>query len=254
MRLIGAHVVAHETKQALHVGAAGSNAAQVFLGSPRSWTPDPSGEYAAEVPTWVHAPYICNVASDDPLTGTRSRMSLYRTIEATWRYGGRGVVVHPGSCIDLDEGLHRWMLFADALDAKGLPPVPLMLECSAGRGVAQTPEQVAHLWATCTDVTDHPFSVVVDTQHAWAAGWVPADYVQTLKAMGVQVGLLHLNGSKVEQGSYHDRHAIPSSDDDTLGMDAIARTVEVAGHDVPAIFETYAFDSVRDLRQLVTEP
>jgi deoxyribonuclease-4 len=48
---------------------------------------------------------------------------------------------------------------------------------------------------------------VLDTCHAWAAGWDLSTAVEDLRAITGRVDLVHLNNSRDPAGSSRDRHA-----------------------------------------------
>lgn len=240
----------------------GGDAAQVFLGNPHSWEPGYSTKAGprADCPTWVHAPYIVHVASVDPDVRKNSRRLLYKTLENAHAYGAQGVVVHPGGGHDPYEGYERWVEFAQALPAKGVPSVPILLENSAGRGCAQEPHQWMRLWITCDEVSasteDSPsrFGLCLDTQHAWAAGWTPADFLDVGLLMNgaKEPDLVHANGSLVPQDSKADRHANLGSPEDLMGLDYVGELLRDLP-DVPAVLETYGDDSIGLLRAVLRE-
>ena len=85
----------------------GAEAMQVFVSNPRSWAlspGDPGQERALRdhvaatgLPLFVHAPYLINIGSPDPLTRDRSVASLQHSLRRGAGLGARGVVVHTGS-------------------------------------------------------------------------------------------------------------------------------------------------------------
>lgn len=227
-RLVGLHVAAQRVR--FQVESFGGNCAQVFLSSPRNFRPPVlSGVSSEGVPSWVHAAYVVNVASDDPQVRAKSRAKLAMELAAAAQFGARGVVVHPGSCHDESVGRRRWLRFF--LDL-GPFDLPVLLENSAGRGIAQTPEQVVKLANLL-----RPYSqVCLDTCHAWASGWEPVDYLWALeRELGRGcVSLVHANDARYGQGSSRDGHA--HLDEGQIGLDSVAWCVREAG--CPAVCET----------------
>ena len=75
---------------------------------------------------------------------------------------------------------------------------------------------------------------MLDTCHAWAAGWDLATAVDDLRAITGRIDLVHLNNSRDPHGSSRDRHA-PLSE----GEIPTELLVEVArSADCPVILET----------------
>ena len=83
---IGAHVSGRAPLAAAQ--ERGADLIQVFLGEPQSWKKPPPrpdvGELAAsDIPIYVHAPYLVNVASPNNRIRIPSRKILAQTIEAS---------------------------------------------------------------------------------------------------------------------------------------------------------------------------
>lgn len=78
-----------------YAAGVGAEAMQVFVSNPRSWTlsaGDPGQDRAlrdhvaaAGLPLFVHAPYLINVGSPDPLTRERSLASLAHSLRRARR-------------------------------------------------------------------------------------------------------------------------------------------------------------------------
>lgn len=237
-RLLGLHVGADDPMAEL--GPYGGEVAQVFLDSPRSWGGPPEdarGRASNAELTFVHAAYLVNVASDDEQTKDRSRARLGREVHAARAYGARGVVVHAGSCENQGYGWHRWDCwmhdFYDNLHWRDGWPL-VLVENSAGRGIAQTPAQLAALYA----YVDHPqLRLCVDTAHAWSAGYEPFEYVErVVDAVGPEaIALVHANDSAAEFGSGRDVHAPIGRGG--IGLDGVLLALEEVPR-VPAVLET----------------
>ena len=90
---------------------------------------------------------------------------------------------------------------------------------------------LARLWGA---VGEFGAGFVLDTCHAWAAGWDLATAVDDVRAITGRVDLVHLNNSRDPQGSSRDRHA-PLAD----GEIPTELLVEVArSADCPVVLET----------------
>lgn len=241
--MIGLHVGATNPRQ--QVERHGGDCAQVFLASPLRWAgPDPRREWTCDdYPTWTHAAYLVNVCADDEDVRHRSWQRLARELRAAANYGALGVVVHPGTCADANTGRSRWAQF---LDSWGPFDVPVILENSAGRGIAQTPEQLFLLWYT---LREYGAQVCIDSAHAWAAGWRPHLYARQFMRMGGRkpIALLHANDSARGQGSGQDAHA--NVGDGEIGLFDVVELIRETG--APAVCETPSPSSVGVLKAVL---
>jgi deoxyribonuclease IV len=209
--------------------AAGASSAQIFASSPGAWRhPAPLDEAAALVreacrdhciaPLLLHAIYLINLASDDPLLASRSRNSLKATLRAGSMLGATGVITHIGS----HQGRGFEAVAAQVAEAlvEIMADSPedtcLVLENSAGSGgiIGSRLEELAQV----LELAGHNprLKVAVDTAHLCAAGWDLRDMgscVEFVDQFDALIGLdrlaaVHANDSKTEPGSRLDRHAI----------------------------------------------
>ncbi|MBN2624124.1 MAG: TIM barrel protein, partial [Acidimicrobiales bacterium] len=120
--LIGSHV-----KQDDPLGTAaaeGAEVVQIFLGDPQSWKkPQPRDDAellkASDVPVYVHAPYIINLASPNNRVRIPSRKVLQQTCDAAAEIGAEAVIVHGGHVTKDDEptaGFERWRKGIDSIE------------------------------------------------------------------------------------------------------------------------------------------
>jgi deoxyribonuclease IV len=214
---------------------------QVFLADPQGWTapkprPDAADLLASDVTVVVHAPYVLNVATTNNRIRIPSRKLLAAHAKAAGAVGAIGMVVHGGHVLAKDDpaaGVDNWRkTFARQAEDGGFP-VPLLIENTAGGGnaMARDLDALARLWDA---VGEFGAGFVLDTCHAWAAGWDLATAVDDVRAVTGRVDLVHLNNSRDPQGSSRDRHA-PLSD----GQIPTELLVEVArAADCPVVLET----------------
>ncbi len=220
----GAHVsaaggVAKALDRAAQMGA---DAAQIFLSSPRSWSfkpPDPLPDVPALMAMTgitsvvVHASYLINIASLDDALWTKSVSLLSATLQAAHQMGIEAVILHPGSHrgSGLDSVMPRWAsAIGQALEK--LDGVSLLLENTAGGGgtLGRNLDEIALL----ADVANNFGSsgICLDTQHLFASGYdlrdlsTRASLADELHNRFGSVTYLHLNDSKTDVGSNHDRH------------------------------------------------
>ena len=227
---VGAHVPAAGglAKALAHARAAGCEAFQVFVSSPRAWAPpatDPEGDErfraatadAGLGPVFVHAPYLVNFASTNDETWRRSRSLVAATLARAAVIGAAGLVVHAG--YETDGGRARGLVrtreallpLLGAGAGEGRPELLLELTASGKGSMAARFEEAAELLAACGD---HPrLRVCLDTCHAHAAGYdltSPASATavldELLAVVGDRVPLLHCNDTRDPLGARRDRH------------------------------------------------
>jgi deoxyribonuclease-4 len=191
-----------------------ADAVQVFLADPQGWkapAPRPDAEElrAADLTVFVHAPYVLNVASTNNRIRIPSRKLLGQHAAASAAIGAAGMVVHGGHVTGGDDpaaGFDNWRKLFERQAADGGFPVPVLVENTAGgeKAMARELDALARLWEA---VGEFGAGFVLDTCHAWAAGWDLATVVDDVRAITGRIDLVHLNDSRDEAGSMRDRHA-----------------------------------------------
>ncbi|CAN5232047.1 deoxyribonuclease IV [soil metagenome] len=233
--LIGAHVAPSDP---LAVAAAiGADCVQIFLGNPQSWKkPPPRADAdalrAAEVPVYVHAPYLVNVASAESRIRIPSRKILQQTCDAASAIGAAAVIVHGGTVTgeeDVSAGFDRWRKALQQLDSD----VQVLIENTAGgdNSVARRLQSIRQLWEVIGDLGP---GFCMDTCHSWSAGLDLVSSTEALLAITGRIDLVHCNDSRDEQGSSRDRHETLTKGQ--IPVDDILAAVRLAG--APVICET----------------
>ena len=218
-----------------------ADAVQIFLTDPQSYAapkprPDAQAMLAGDVMVVVHAPYMLNVASTNNRIRIPGRKLLAQHAQAAAAIGAPAMVVHGGHVLATDDpavGVDNWRKTFDRQARDGGFPVQLLIENTAGGGnaMARDLDAIARLWEA---VGEFGAGFVLDTCHAWAAGWDLTSAVDDVRAITGRVDLVHLNNSRDPAGSSRDRHA-PLSE----GEIPIELLVEVArSADCPVILET----------------
>ena len=189
-------------------------AVQVFLADPQDWgaprpRPDAEALRAADLTVFVHAPYVLNVASTNNRIRIPSRKLLAQHASASAEIGAAGMVVHGGHVTGGDDpaaGVENWRKLFERQDDAGGFAVPVLIENTAGGDKAMARElgALARLWDA---VGGSGAGFVLDTCHAWAAGWDLTTVVDDVRAITGRIDLVHLNDSRDEAGSTRDRHA-----------------------------------------------
>jgi deoxyribonuclease-4 len=214
---------------------------QVFLADPQGWKapkprPDAEALRASDVMVVVHAPYVLNVATTNNRIRIPSRKLLGQHAAAAAAVGARAMVVHGGHVLAKDDpavGVDNWRkTFARQAEEGGFP-LPILVENTAGGGNAMAREldAIARLWEA---IGEFGAGFVLDTCHAWAAGWDLTTVVDDLRAVTGRIDLVHLNNSRDPAGSSRDRHA-PLSDGE-IPTEVLLEVARAA--DCPVVLET----------------
>jgi deoxyribonuclease IV len=214
---------------------------QIFLTDPQSYAtpkprPDAEALRASDVLVVVHAPYMLNVATTNNRIRVPSRKLLAAHARAAAEIGARALVVHGGHVLAQDDpatGVNNWRKTFAYQEKDGGFPLPLLIENTAGGGnaMARDLEAIARLWEA---IGEFGAGFVLDTCHAWAAGWDLATVVDDIRAITGRLDLVHLNNSRDPHGSSRDRHA-PLAEGE-IPMDLLVEVARVA--DCPVVLET----------------
>jgi deoxyribonuclease-4 len=214
---------------------------QIFLTDPQSYAtpkprPDAEALRSSDALVVVHAPYMLNVATTNNRIRIPSRKLLAAHAQASAAIGAFGMVVHGGHVLAKDDpavGVDNWRKTFDYQAKDGGFPLPILLENTAGGGNAMTRDldALARLWDA---IGDFGAGFVLDTCHAWAAGWDLETAVDDVRAITGRVDLVHLNNSRDPQGSSRDRHA--PLDDGEIPTELLFGVARSAG--CPVVLET----------------
>jgi deoxyribonuclease-4 len=254
---VGAHVPA--ARAFTYAEQVQAESIQIFVSNPRGWAMpviDASTDenfreraIAADLITWVHAPYLINLGSPTIQTYENSLASTSYALLRAARIGAKGVVVHTGSAVDPAHLETAWKQIHDGvmpiLDALADTAPYLLLEPTAGQGqsLCKRLDDLAYYFQA---LENHPkVGICLDTCHVFAAGHdltAPGGVKETLDLLVDVVGpgrlrLIHANDSKDICGALKDRHENIGAG--AIGIDPFADLfthAAVAG--VPLILET----------------
>ncbi len=173
-------------------------------------------------PLVVHANYLINLASPNPVLRVRSIQGFYQEIVRAVALGADYLVIHPGSAPRNEApGADPCAAGVAALAASlkqsvrgvKLGELRILLENTAGQGscVGARLEELRAVLDACPDL---PLGVCIDTAHLFAAGWdirtaegLEAALRDIDRVIGLsRVAVIHTNDSKVPLGSRVDRH------------------------------------------------
>lgn len=212
----------------------GATTIQVFADNPTAWrrrsAPPkelPAFRAALEqhgiTPVAIHAAYLVNLAGDDHEFAARSAAVVEAELRAAPGYGATMVNVHTGSHRETSvaAGIRRLTrTIATVLERieDGPDAAALVLENAAGGGwsVGTSVGELARIAdaAAAMGVPEHRLGFCLDTAHAWGAGIrmhrtdaIDAFLEDFDRRIGLRrLRLVHLNDSRAELGSRHDRH------------------------------------------------
>jgi deoxyribonuclease IV len=218
----------------------GADALQMFISNPQAWQPpkprpDADELRSSEMPVYVHAAYLINIASGNNRVRHPSRKLLQQTCDAAVEIGAAGVVVHGGSCMaeeEPEEGFARWRKALEGLETE----VPLLLENTAGgtNAMCRHFDVLGRLWEAIEGL-DVPLGFCLDTCHTHASGEPLETAVERVKEIIGRIDLVHCNDSRDPAGSGRDRHA--NLGDGEIDPELLATVVAEAGAPV-VIVET----------------
>lgn len=254
---LGAHVPA--SRAFSYADQIGAETIQIFVSNPRGWAMpevDPALDEdfkkranAANLVTFVHAPYLINLGSPTEQTYRNSLASTAYSMERGSRVGAEGVVVHTGSAVDPTHVKQAWKQIHDGLLPllESLPDSApyLLLEPTAGQGqsLVKRLDDLAYYFEA---LENHPkVGICLDTCHVFAAGHdltAPDGVNQTLTLLADVVGperlkLIHANDSKDVCGALKDRHE--NIGDGAIGVEPFAHLLQhplTSG--IPFVLET----------------
>jgi deoxyribonuclease IV len=171
-------------------------------------------------PLAIHANYLINLASIDPVVRPKSIAAFREEIERAQAIGAEYLVVHPGSCAGrgCDEGIAAVALALEsAAEGLGKLRVKVLLENTAGSGAALGSrfEELRQIRDLASDLCELDIGYCLDTCHLLASGFdiVSASGLrETVRQVDATLGLdrvclFHANDSKTPRGSRVDRHA-----------------------------------------------
>lgn len=177
-------------------------------------------KFSSVEPVAIHASYLINIASPDPVLWEKSYQALKVEVERAGLLGIPLITFHPGSHMKSEpsDGLARIAQGVERVlveTAVSAPNTTVCLETMAGQGT-NLGAKFEHLAYILGEVGQHPRAgVCFDTCHVFAAGYdlrTPEAYAATMAEFDTVIGLEHLkvfhfNDSKFELGQNKDRHA-----------------------------------------------
>jgi deoxyribonuclease IV len=207
----------------------GANALQIFSSSPRMWDRGSARIGEADAtrfrdrrrelklgPLVIHANYLINLASPNPVLRVRSIQAFHQEIVRATALGADFLVVHPGcgmgASVESSTGAVAQSL-KQAARGLNFRDLRILLENTAGQGssLGARLEELKAIIDLCPDL---PLGVCIDTAHTFASGWsihteegLSAALRDIDRIVGLdRVAVVHVNDSKAALGSRVDRH------------------------------------------------
>ncbi len=253
----------------------GANTFQIFSSSPRMWRsrlPDPEQvRLLREVrrqhdlrPMAIHANYLINLASFDPVIRAKSIEAFRGELERAAAIGAEYVVLHPGSYKDrtLVEGIDacaKGLREACASVQTSCPTILLENTAGSGASIGSRFEELAAIRDQVTTSGTPAIGYCLDTCHLLASGFeirTANGLASTVRALDAilrleNVHLIHANDSKTGLGSRVDRHA--HIGEGHIGLEAFGRILRHPKlRSKPFILETPVEKEGDDRRNLNT--
>ncbi|MBI2326367.1 deoxyribonuclease IV [Candidatus Collierbacteria bacterium] len=269
MKRVGGHVstaggIANALKNTTLIDG---NCLQIFAGSPRSWArklyaDEEVSAYLKEAtkldytPTFIHALYLVNLATDNPDLLQKSIDSLIIDLTNGRSISSAGVIVHLGS--------HQGRGFSAVVDQtadvikqiiNSTEKTPFVIENSSGqKGKIGSIVEIGELFAK----VKHPrLKLCLDSAHLFEAGYDLRNpsVIDTLvneltgKKLLDHLVCLHLNDSKTDFDSRNDQHA--NLGDGQIGLAGLSNFVNHPSFaHLPLILETPGDLGFPDAKQI----
>ena len=154
--------------------------------------------------------------------------------------GCKGVVMHVGKATECESDIafKQQLYFISQCLPAASEYCPLLLETPIGAGkelCANIKDMAATYVAFCGDPR---FGICIDTCHAWAAGYDPAEYIthwlQYYPAKSI--GLVHFNDAQNDKNSRKDGHARPGTG--KIPIDSLVKVNNICRkNNIPMVFE-----------------
>lgn len=210
----------------------------------------------------VHAPYIMNLANQDPEKRQFAVDFFTQEIKRTAEIGAKQIVLHPGAHVKqgVDIGIEHIITGLNQVieNTKDLD-VLIALETMAGKGteIGRTFEELKRIIDGVTN--PERISVCFDTCHTHDAGYTTKDDFDAVieefdRIIGKEkISVFHINDSKNVQGAAKDRHENVGFG--YIGFEALNKIVNHPDFiNVPKILETPYVTETDDSKDKVFPP
>jgi deoxyribonuclease-4 len=224
--LFGAHCSGGIKKALDKAKGMDADAVQLFAQSPRTWRfpnhdPDDLAAFReqraeADMPAFVHALYLVNLAATDKAIYKKSTDTMRATVDAACAIDADGVIFHLGSHLGagFEAGLKRVVPALKRVLDRCNERTWLLMENSAGAGgtIGRSLDELALVF----DALDRHerLGICLDSCHLYVSGVDVTDagtFDSVVEEVDERIGLprlraLHANDAKAPLGSNRDRH------------------------------------------------
>jgi len=227
--IIGAHVstqggLYNAFENAKKIGA---EAIQIFGSSPQQWAVrEPKQEdiekfkiankKAGDMPVFLHASYLANLASPNEVTRANSIQSLIGHLKICEAIGAKGLIFHIGSAKDQSKKQAIEFLVSGVKKVlervKGNSLIILENSSAGGAKLGATAKEIGEI---LKKIKSKRAKVCFDTAHGFEAGVAKYDDLKIIteifdewdKEIGLEnIVAIHANDSKTPFASHNDRH------------------------------------------------
>lgn len=197
---------------------------------------------------FIHTPYIINLCREEgkekDTKDTETKFKTYtpseelrRQVDYGVRTGCRGVVIHMGKQVNLDENdaISNMLINIENAAPSATKRCPILLETGSGTEMLSDLKKFIDFYECLSYETKEVTGICLDTCHVFAAGFMPMDAIRLLEEAKIPIKLIHYNDSKCSFGSRKDRHQtigkgmIPIKELLNVGYWAIKNSVPLVG-------------------------
>ncbi len=262
---IGAHIsiaggVVKAAKRAIEMGA---ECMQIFPGSPRRY--DVFNLEEEDInnflgitrdnnvsPTFIHASYLINLASEDISIKEKSITSILESLVFAEKIKSKGLIYHPGSPKggDKKKAIEREIKSLQEIIEKTSSKTNICIENTAGiKKIGTNEEEIEYI---LKKINSPRLMVCIDTAHAFESGNInnfsKKEIKKWLQRWEEKVGLqkiaaFHINDSLTAFNSHHDRHQ--NIGEGFIGKEGFYNLMSFSDiRDIPWIIEVPGFDNL----------
>jgi deoxyribonuclease-4 len=270
---IGTHIPFEGSlyKTLLHALETGMYSFQFFLGSPQSFKRtflkeddiSKSKKIIERFPMniFTHAPYVFNLAKENNISSqSDSEISIEQEIKQVSLFGGKGVVLHPGSNPNKGQGI---LNIAEKISKINFSNThtKLILENMAGQGnmIGSNLEELKYIKDNIDEDKKQFIGFCIDTAHIWGMGLYNLSKTEEIDKMFIDIdsilgleniSLFHVNDSKAKFGSKLDRHHLLCEGEiwgNGKGDSLRYLLKKINEHNIPIVLETDPSDILKFL-------
>jgi endonuclease IV len=213
MPLIGRHVTGGQEmlKGLRQTIVEGGSAAQVYVGSPMSYTVSTFTPrqlhniraYTSDIYTVVHGSYFLQATETIEERWNLSAQGTVDTLEVAEAIGAHAVVIHPGTQKNSDYMQHaaEWLM---EVTRRYHGPVKLLLETMAGR--TSLGNEIDELEQLCK--LSSTLGICLDTTHSWSAGCLFSEIAADFEYRSVDLVHFNVPNKEISRRCYQDRHSV----------------------------------------------